>query len=315
MKTLKRSVLSIACTAACVASPVLAAEPDSCGEVSFADVSWTDITATTALVSTVLEGLGYESHTETLSVPGTFNALKDGDVDVFLGNWMPSMEGDLAPFRDEGAVDVVGVNLEGAKYTLAVDRATYDDGLKSFADLGDYADQLENEIYGIEAGNDGNKIIQDMIDQEVFGLEDFELVESSERGMLAEVARRTEDEESVVFLGWEPHPMNANFDIAYLEGGDDFFGPNLGGASVYTNVRAGYVDECSNVGRLLTNLQFTLAMENEVMGAILDDGVEPKQAASAWLKAAPQVLESWLQGVSTIDGAEALPAVRTHLGL
>ena len=38
-----------------------AAEPESCKTVRFSDVGWTDITATTALASVVLEGLGYET--------------------------------------------------------------------------------------------------------------------------------------------------------------------------------------------------------------------------------------------------------------
>ena len=83
-----------------------------------------------------------------------------------------------------------------------------------------------------------------------------------------------------MFLGWEPHPMNTNFDLAYLSGGDEVFGPNYGGATVYTNVRAGYLEECPNVGQLLKNLKFTLAMENEIMGAILNDGEEPEAAAT-----------------------------------
>ena len=58
------------------------------------------------------------------------------------------------------------------------------------------------------------------------------MVESSEQGMLAQVARADERGEPVIFLGWEPHPMNANFKMSYLTGGDDFFGPNLGGATV-----------------------------------------------------------------------------------
>ena len=66
--------------------------------------------------------------------------------------------------------------------------------------------------------------------------------------------------------------MNANFQMKYLAGGDDVFGPNFGGATVFTNVRAGYLTECPNVGALVTNLRFTLPMENEVMGAILNDG-------------------------------------------
>jgi glycine betaine/proline transport system substrate-binding protein len=112
--------------------------------------------------------------------------------------------------------------------------------------------------------------------------------------MLAQVARADRRDEPVVFLGWEPHPMNANFDMSYLTGGDDWFGPNLGGATVYTNTRAGYVTECPNVGKLLHNLEFTLAMENEIMAAILDEGMDPPEAAQAWIATNPSVLEGWL---------------------
>jgi hypothetical protein len=90
--------------------------------------------------------------------------------------------------------------------------------------------------------------------------------------MLAQVARADQRGEPMVFLGWEPHPMNANFQMTYLSGGDDWFGPDFGGAEVATNTRAGYVAECPNVGKFLQNLEFTLAMENEIMGAILNDG-------------------------------------------
>ena len=102
--------------------------------------------------------------------------------------------------------------------------------------------------------------------------------------------------------------MNANFDLTYLEGGDDFFGPDLGGATVYTNTRAGYAGECPNVGKLLGNMEFTLAMENEIMGSILDEGNDPEEAAAAWIKANADVLGSWLDGVTTADGGDAMAA-------
>jgi glycine betaine/proline transport system substrate-binding protein len=51
------------------------------------------------------------------------------------------------------------------------------------------------------------------------------------------------------------------------------------------------------------------------MGAILDDNADPDEAAAAWLKENPGVLDGWLAGVTTRDGAEGLPAVRTALGL
>ena len=133
--------------------------------------------------------------------------------------------------------------------------------------------------------------------------------------MLSQVARAVKAKEWIVFLGWEPHPMNANFDMAYLTGGDDYFGPNFGGATVFTNVRKGYAGECPNVGKLLQNLQFTLQMENEIMGLILDQGMDPNKAAAQWLKEHPDVLDPWLAGVTTIDGKDGLAAVKGHLGV
>ncbi|MEQ8403406.1 MAG: choline ABC transporter substrate-binding protein [Roseitalea porphyridii] len=286
-----------------------------CETVTFSDVGWTDITATTATATVILNALGYETDVKVLSVPVTYASMKSGDIDVFLGNWMPTMEADIAPYRDEGSVDTVRANLEGAKYTLATNAAGAALGIDSFDAIAANAEALDNEIYGIEPGNDGNRLIQTMIDEDAFGLSSFEVVESSEQGMLAQVERASDRDEPIVFLGWEPHPMNANFELTYLEGGDDFFGPNLGGATVYTNTRAGYVEECENVGQFLNNLEFSLAMENEIMGAILNDGENPEDAARAWLTANPGVLDGWLDGVTTLDGGDAMEAVSSALGL
>jgi glycine betaine/proline transport system substrate-binding protein len=291
-----------------------AAEPETCKKVRFSDVGWTDITATTAVASVILEALGYEPEVQVLSVPVTYTSLKNKDIDVFLGNWMPTMENDIKPYREEGSVEALGANLEGAKYTLAVPKYTFEAGLKDFADVAKFRDQLGGKIYGIEPGNDGNRLILDMISNDKFGLKGFELVESSEQGMLAQVAKSTKANEPIVFLGWEPHPMNANFDMAYLSGGDDVFGPNFGGATVYTNVRKGYVSECPNAGKLVSNLRFTLGMENEIMGEILDKGMEAKAAAKDWLKAHPETMTPWLEGVTTFDGGDAKAAVTTALG-
>jgi glycine betaine/proline transport system substrate-binding protein len=306
---LKSALSAIALCAA--AAPAFA----DCDTVTFSDVGWTDITATTAVTTTVLDALGYDTDVKVLSVPVTYTALAEGDVDVFLGNWMPTMEADIAPYREAGTVDTVVANLEGAKYTLAVNKAAADLGIASFADIATYKDALDGEIYGIEPGNDGNRLIMDMIAANAFGLEGFEVVESSEQGMLAQVDRADGKGEPVVFLGWEPHPMNANFDMSYLEGGDDWFGPNLGGATVYTNTSAGYVDACPNVGTLLTNLVFSLELENEIMGAILNDGEDPEDAAKAWLAANSDVIGPWLEGVTTKDGGDATAAVMAALGM
>ena len=299
----------LAAAATIAAGPAFA----TCDKVTFSDVGWTDITATTAVASTILTALGYETETLVLSVPVTYTSLANGDVDVFLGNWMPTMEADIAPYRDAGTVETLRRNLAGAKYTLATNAAGAALGITDFAAIAAHRDALGGKIYGIEPGNDGNRLILDMINADAFGLAGFEVVESSEPGMLSQVERSDRRNEPVVFLGWEPHPMNANFDMTYLAGGDDWFGPNFGGAEVYTNVRAGYATECPNVGAFLNNLEFTLALENEIMGAILNDGAEPAAAAKSWLSANRDAITPWLAGVTTRDGGDAVAAVMAAL--
>ncbi|WP_368506750.1 glycine betaine ABC transporter substrate-binding protein, partial [Staphylococcus pasteuri_A] len=79
-------------------------------------------------------------------------------------------------------------------------------------------EQLRGRIYGIEPGNDGNRLIQDMIDKNAFDLKGFKLIESSEAGKVSQVKRAVDREHWVAFLGWAPHPMNSKFDMAYLDG-------------------------------------------------------------------------------------------------
>ena len=288
-----------------------AADPESCKTVRFADVGWTDIQATTAVAGVVLDALGYEQDVQVLSVPVTYQSLKNKDMDVFLGNWMPSMAADVQPFLDDGSVETVAMNLEGAGYGLVVPTYAAEGGVKSLSDLGKFKDEFDGKIYGIEPGNDGNRIVLEMIDNPDNGLDGFELVESSEAGMLSQAEKAIKNEEWIAFLGWTPHPIMGEMDITYLDGmGDSGFGA----ATVHTNVRAGFTEECPNVGTFVENLSFSLSMENKIMDAILK-GEDPNDAALAWLKANPDAVSPWLEGVTTFDGGDASAAVKAKLGM
>ena len=278
-------------------------EPNSCRVVRMSDIGWTDVTATTGFASHVLRQLGYEPKVTVLSLPVTFASLRNRDIDVFLGNWMPSQKADRQPYLDDGSIEVVRANMTEAKYTLAVPAYLYEQGLRDFADIAKFAEPLKRKMYGIEPGNDGNRMMIELIEADRFGLGGFTLVESSEQGMLAQVERAYNAREPIVFFGWQPHPMNKRYDMRYLSGGDDTFGPNFGGAIIHTVVRKGYLQECPNVGRFLRNLSFTGAMENDLMDGILNRKLAPEESAAVWLRANPQVLAPLLEGVTRADGA------------
>jgi glycine betaine/proline transport system substrate-binding protein len=305
-----KRVIATAALALSLTAPAALAEDASCKKVRFADVGWTDIQVTTGATSVLLEALGYESEVKTLSVPVTYASLKNKDIDVFLGNWMPSMTADIKAYSEDKSVETIGVNLDGAGYGLVVPQYVADAGIKGLKDLAANKDKFKGKIYGIEAGNDGNRIITEMIAKKENNLAGYEIVESSEAGMLTEAEKAMKNKEWIIFLGWTPHPVMGEMKIAYLDGmGDSGFGA----ATVSTNVRAGYMAQCPNVGKLLSNLKFDLASEGAMMGPVLKDSADPKVTAKTWLKANASAYAPWLKGVTTVDGKDAAAAVTAAL--
>jgi glycine betaine/proline transport system substrate-binding protein len=298
-----------------LSTPALADDPESCQTILLSDPGWTDINSTNAIATTLLEGLGYEPEVKTLSVLVGYESMKNGDIDVFLGNWMPAQQKFIDDLNEANAVEVLTKNLTGAKFTLAVPSHVADMGVSDFNDLASHADAFDSKIYGIEPGAPANENMQKMIAADDFGLGDWEVVESSEQAMLAQVARAERADEAIVFLAWAPHPMNTRFDLTYLSGGDKYFGANYGGAEVFTLARTGWAEECPNAATFFKNLTFTVDLESEMMGKILDDGMSPGDAAKEWLAQNPDVLDPWLDGVTTLDGEPGLPAVKAALGL
>ncbi len=149
-------VACLTLSATLISSAVYAGDPASCVKPRFSDVGWTDITATTQIASQILKSLGYKPDISVLSVAITFKSLENGDIDIFLGNWMPLQEPTQAPLVKSGKIEVAGTNLKDARIGFATSKAAYDAGLKTYADIARFKDQLGGKIYGIEPGSGAN---------------------------------------------------------------------------------------------------------------------------------------------------------------
>lgn len=298
---------------ATLASGAAWADGDACAKVKIGDGGWTDIAFTNATAEVLLKALGYETEQLLLGLDVTYVSLQNGQIDVFQGNWRPVQDEQYKEFFDNGYVEVLGQNLDGAKYTLVVPDYVAAAGVASFDDLAGHPDEFGKSIYAIEPGT--NQMLIDMVAADRHGLGDWNVVESSEAGMLSQVARAVERKEWIVFMGWAPHPMNVNYDITYLSGGDIEFGPNFGGATVHTLSRPGYAAECPNTAKFFANLVFDVDYENKGMNRIMTDGESPADAARAMIAAEPARLDKWLDGVTTLSGEPGLAVVRAELGL
>ena len=282
-----------------------AAEPASCKNVRLGVVNWTDVIATSAMTQVLLDDLGYSVKQTSASQQIIFAGIRDQRLDMFLGYWNPLMTQTITPFVEQKQVRVLAEpSLKDARATLAVPTYLADKGLKSFADIAKFKKELGGKLYGIEPGSGANTQIKDMIAKNRFGLGDFQLVESSEAGMLSAVTRAVKRNEAIVFFGWAPHPMNVNQDMTYLSGSEDALGPNEGMATVWTVTAPDYASRCPNVDKLLSNLTFTAADESRMMQPLLEHK-DAFDSARQWLKDHPQDRQRWLQGVTTFDGKPA----------
>lgn len=286
----------------------------SCQSIKLAESGWADISATTAMVSVVAEGLGLNVSVPTISVPIAFTSVSRGKIDAFLGYWSPTMDTLAAPYiADKTIIVPEKANLEGAKYTLAVPTYAYDAGLKSFSDIAKFKKELNGQIFGVEAGNDGNMLIDKMITKNLFDLGGFKLRESSEAAMLSQVQRAVKAKKPIVFLGWEPHPMNRQIDMKYLEGGDEVFGANYGSAKVFTLISSDFQKRCPAEAKLVSQIRFTVDMENELMADILESKVPAKVAAKTYLQKHPDLLKTWLAGIKDVNGEDGVTVVKKSL--
>ena len=162
------------------------AEDQACGTVRLADPGWSDIAATNALTGAVLTALGYTSKVDTLAVPIIYGGMRNGQVDAFLGNWMPAQQAHYDQFVKTGQVTELAQNLVGTEFTLAVPTYVWEGGVKSFDDLAKHADKFGKKIYGIGTGAPANQSLQKSIQENEFCLGSWQLVESSVQDMLAQ---------------------------------------------------------------------------------------------------------------------------------
>lgn len=291
----------------------IAGDAESCRTVRMAEPGWNDLAFTTGVANVILDALGYTPKSDILGINVIYEGMKNNDVDVFLGYWNPAMVSYFDPYKKDGSIDTVRVNLTGAKYTFAVPSYVWEAGVKDFKDLNKFADRFEHQMYGIEPGS--NQLMLDAIADPALDLKDWKVVESSEAGMLSEVGYKIKEKKFIVFQGWAPHPMNTMYDFRYLTGGDKYYGPDFGAATVSTQTRKGYAGECPNVGQFLNNLAFDIDFENAGMGYLINDGMQPQDAGLKAIKQNPEKLTAWLAGVTTFDGKPGLDAVKAKLGL
>jgi len=207
------------------------------------------------------------------------------------------------------AVYINGFDLDETTYKIAVPEFVWNAGVKSLADLNKHADKFNHVIVGIEPGNEGNQIMIDAIENNTYNLKDWELMESSTTAMMVAVGKAIRDNQWIAFLGWEPHWMNLEYDIKYLDDPEKIWGE---GEVVYTIARSGFKEEMPNVYGLLKQIKVTPNMQNDWIYEYGKKERDPDEVAIEWIKNNLDIVDQWVYEVESINGERARDVIRSY---
>ncbi|GHC17309.1 ABC transporter substrate-binding protein [Aidingimonas halophila] len=277
--------------------------------------AWPGITVKTEIAEQLLNPLGYETTSQELGLQVIYQGLDSGDLDVFLGGWLPAQNDMFNPREEEGSIVSIANNVDGAQMTLAVPDYIYDQGVTSFEDLDENREMFDGEIYGFGSGSAASEILNKAMENDTWGLGDWELVDTSEVGMLSAARDAMSREEPIIWVGWTPHWMNLEFSMNYLEDPEDLFGENNGESEVLTIARSGYADAHPN---LVTFFEQFVFDHEEQSWMIKEFGQEERDAdavAEEWIRDNSDRIEAMLDGVTTKEGDDAWPVIQAQYDL
>ena len=255
-------------------------------EINIALIAWEEAIATTAMWEVILEEKGYDVNVTEVDVAPAFQAIDQGNVDLFLDTWLPVTHEEY--WNDYGDnLEDLGAWYDNAVLTLTVPE--YMEDVNEIGDLPDHAEELDNRIVGIDPGA-GLTAQTENEAMPGYGLEeDFELVTSSGAAMQAELASAIADEEPIVVTLWRPHPAYAEHDLKDLEDPEGHMGD---AESIHSVGRDGFSEEYPSLSGWIENWEMSDDELSELEVLTLDEYEDdPQEGARVWLQDNQEFLE------------------------
>lgn len=262
-------------------------------DITFPYVAWAGATARTFLIAEVLEEAGYSVEVTQVEAGPMWSSVADGSSDITASAWLPTTHQD---YWKEYEADVVEVNKVIDKAPLALTVPAYMEDINSIEDLKgntELGDATDWTIVGIDPGAGIMNSTLNVIDN--YGLEKWELQESSEAAMLTVLKKKMDNEEPIVVPLWKPHWAFAEMDLKMLEDPDEIYGGDGDHISVIAN--KDFEEKSPGAYKILEQYTADYDQLDELMGKI-HNGEDPQEVAKQYLEDNPDLLEKWTEGVA-----------------
>jgi len=275
------AMLTVGLVTGCGATP----KPSENKTINIGYVSWAEDIAVTNLWKVVLEEKGYQVNITMLDVAPLFVGLDKGDIDLFMDSWLPvTHKAYMEKYKD--SLDDYGTWYEGeAKIGLVV--PSYVD-INSIKDLKGRESEFNGEIIGIDPGASIMVTTDKLV--ETLGI-NYQVVKSSEAGMLTALDKAYRAKEAIAITGWSPHWMFAKYDLKYLEDPQKTYGEAEG---IHTIANKEFTKNNPEVADMVKAFKLSDKQVGNLEG-LINDGMDPYDAAKKWSKDNKGVVDSWVK--------------------
>lgn len=252
--------------------------------IEFGVTPWTSTVPPTKVAKLLLEEMGYTVKETNADAGGVYTGLSKGDLDVFMDAWLPDMHANYMDKYGDKLDDTAVSYMDGELGWVV---PTYVEGIDSVEDIKENESLFGGKIYGIEEGAGMSVTSREMIEE--LGL-DLQYVASSEGGMIAQAQRMIAKEEPVIFLGWRPHPMFANFDLKVLPSPGEFFQTS----EVHVITNEGLKEKAPEAYEFLSNWSMNVSDIEEMIVEMEDNDRDAEEVAQEWIDNHPDEVKAML---------------------
>ncbi|MEU9143844.1 ABC transporter permease/substrate binding protein [Streptomyces sp. NPDC048349] len=266
--------------------PAGAADVGKGRTLSVGYIPWDEGIASTFLWKELLERRGFKVDTRQLEAGALYTGLAGGQLDFQTDAWLPVTH---AQYWEKYGNELEDLGSWYGPTSLELSVPSYVKDVRSLADLKGKSARFKGRIIGIEPSAGVMSILKDKVLKE-YGLEgEYQVVDGSTPGMLAELKRAYDKKEPVVTVLWSPHWAYSTYELTKLEDPKGVWGT---GDGIHTLARKGFAADEPDVARWLSSFKLTeqqlTSLEAEIQGT--GKGKE-QQAVRAWLAEHPEVDE------------------------
>lgn len=309
---MKKILITLLVTAIFISSlTILASAQNKDNTIILGDSNWPGLRGKNSIAKYILENIGYNVKRTSATDPMIRQGIISGDVDIYLGTWMPSLQ--KARKKNQDKHHYVTKNMHNGLLGMAVPKYVAKKGVTSLADLQEHADKFDRKLYVGPPGWVYGGMLRKAQKDNIYNLEGWDLVSSNPGALWSQLEKAIKNKEWIVWAAWKPHWMNTVYDMKYLKDPQKIFGNKY--SWVETTTRKGFPQEHPEVTTFLKNFIVKAETQSLLSYEIGQKEKDTDKFAEKWVKDNIYRVSSFLSLVKTPNGKPAIEVLRKNIGL